>query len=37
LVVNDAGGSPDFQIVLDVNRDLGQIAALLWQEANPSH
>jgi serine-type D-Ala-D-Ala carboxypeptidase/endopeptidase (penicillin-binding protein 4) len=37
LVVNDAGGSPDFQIFLDVNKDLGQIAALLWQEANPSH
>jgi D-alanyl-D-alanine carboxypeptidase/D-alanyl-D-alanine-endopeptidase (penicillin-binding protein 4) len=36
LVVNNAGGSPDFQIVLDVNQDIGQIVALLWEEANRS-
>jgi D-alanyl-D-alanine carboxypeptidase/D-alanyl-D-alanine-endopeptidase (penicillin-binding protein 4) len=35
LVVNNAGGGPDIQIVFDVGNDIGQIAALLWREANP--
>jgi hypothetical protein len=34
-VVNNAGGGPDIQIVFDVGNDIGQIAALLWREANP--
>jgi serine-type D-Ala-D-Ala carboxypeptidase/endopeptidase (penicillin-binding protein 4) len=31
IVVNNAGGGPDVQPVLDANEDLGEIAALLWR------
>jgi serine-type D-Ala-D-Ala carboxypeptidase/endopeptidase (penicillin-binding protein 4) len=35
LVVNDAGGGPDLGPLLAVAEDLGDIATLLWQRANP--
>jgi D-alanyl-D-alanine carboxypeptidase/D-alanyl-D-alanine-endopeptidase (penicillin-binding protein 4) len=35
VVVNNAGGGPTVQPVLDANEDLGDIAALLWAEAHP--
>ena len=34
-VVNNGGGSTDIQLVLDANEDVGQVAAQLWQGANP--
>ncbi len=31
IVVNNAGGAPGVQPVLDANEDLGEIAALVWR------
>jgi NAD(P)-dependent dehydrogenase (short-subunit alcohol dehydrogenase family) len=36
VVVNNAGGAPDGQPVLDANEDVGEIAALRWQDAHNS-
>ena len=35
VVVNNAGGGADLQPILDANEDVGQVAAQLWQQANP--
>jgi serine-type D-Ala-D-Ala carboxypeptidase/endopeptidase (penicillin-binding protein 4) len=35
IVVNNAGGGPDIQGVLDAGEDVGEIAGLLWEQANP--
>jgi serine-type D-Ala-D-Ala carboxypeptidase/endopeptidase (penicillin-binding protein 4) len=35
IVVNNAGSGTTVQPALDANEDLGDIAALLWAEANP--
>ncbi len=36
VVVNDAGGAPDISAVLSANEDVGEVAAQLWKEANPT-
>jgi serine-type D-Ala-D-Ala carboxypeptidase/endopeptidase (penicillin-binding protein 4) len=35
VVVNNAGGGTDIPQLLEVGEDVGEIAGLLWQEANP--
>ena len=35
IVVNNAGGGPSVEVVLHAGEDIGEIAALLWEEANP--
>jgi hypothetical protein len=34
VVVSDAGGAPDTE-GLSANKDVGEVAAQLWKEANP--